>query len=418
MTSNKLSPSSVDIPVNTTTLPDVPTESLTTQDQHETTAPLSIFTPPYPPEASLSSIPHDFFKCPKLPETSTSAVISQASTSSAAFSPDSVTYSVSITAILPDASTSYSAATSPAASSTFQILPEISSSTLPQSPPETPSSTSINLNSQQLNALKENSLFICDKMSRDELIMFHTRLAAPQDQSFLDPYLERKFEEFKRVIQSLVNVFKVYEEPPSKVTLTEGNILTLLPINGKKRKKRNRITPNLPSLLSSEEFGSASDKKSEENESDKRKVAKKLRREEKKTNNDNAFIKLIQEMENIESHAHKDEHNGKKKGRKQMKKLTSINITQDRDSDANSAVRKEMKEELAVNSDEALDYSDHQTNGSCLGCGQNYGGELLVQCEVCDSWWHKECTKTANNFNNKEQGFTFVCIQCCPDRLS
>uniref|UniRef100_A0A2C9L1F0 PHD-type domain-containing protein n=1 Tax=Biomphalaria glabrata TaxID=6526 RepID=A0A2C9L1F0_BIOGL len=210
----------------------------------------------------------------------------------------------------------------------------------------------------------------------------------------------------------------IYEEPPSKVTLTEGNILTLLPINGKKRKKRNRITPTLPSLLSSEEFGSASDKKSEENESDKKKVAKKLRREEKKTNNENAFIKLIQEMENIESHAHKDEHNGKKKGRKQTKKLTSINITQDRDSDANSAARKEMKEELAVNSDEALDYSDHQTNDSCLGCGQNYGGELLVQCEVCDSWWHKECTKTANNFNNKEQGFTFVCIQCCPDQLS
>uniref|UniRef100_A0A2C9L5X3 Uncharacterized protein n=1 Tax=Biomphalaria glabrata TaxID=6526 RepID=A0A2C9L5X3_BIOGL len=135
MTSNKLSPSSVDIPVNTTTLPDVPTESLTTQDQHETTAPLSIFTPPYPPEASLSSIPHDFFKCPKLPETSTSAVISQASTSSAAFSLDAVaSYLVSLTTIQLDVSTSYSAATS-SGPSTFQVLPEIPSSTLPQSLP-------------------------------------------------------------------------------------------------------------------------------------------------------------------------------------------------------------------------------------------------------------------------------------------
>ncbi|KAK0047492.1 jerky protein [Biomphalaria pfeifferi] len=140
-----------------TTLPDE--ENLTSQDQLETTAPLSIFTPPYAPETSLSSIPHDFFKCPKLPETSTSAVISQASMSSAAFSLDTVaSYSVSITTIQPDVSTSYSVATS-SAPSTFQVLPEIPSSTLPQSPPETPSSTSINLNRQQLNALKENSLF-------------------------------------------------------------------------------------------------------------------------------------------------------------------------------------------------------------------------------------------------------------------
>ncbi|KAI8784592.1 hypothetical protein BgiBS90_014119 [Biomphalaria glabrata] len=122
---------------------------------------------------------------------------------------------------------------------TFQVICETPASASPQASPETQRTTSMNINSNQFKNLKEHTLFILDQVSRNEVVMFYSRLATLEDQTFPDQHLENKFRQFKNTIQSLIDVFQINEEPTPQATLTQADILKIPVFKGKGKKTNN-----------------------------------------------------------------------------------------------------------------------------------------------------------------------------------
>ncbi|XP_055896592.1 uncharacterized protein LOC129928096 [Biomphalaria glabrata] len=206
--------------------------------------------------------------------------------------------------------------------------------------------------------------------------MFYSRLATLEEQTFPDQHLENKFRQFKNTIQSLIDVFRINEEPTPQATLTQADILKIPVFKGKGKKTNStRNTPTLPSLLSGKEFQQALKKKIDRiEETDRKKIVTKLQKDElkRKKEEEKATNKVVKDKEKVEKQMHKQVIERKKLEAKKMNKpSTSKDI--DEDSEDNPSLRREMDKELAAGVDGADQVRNQTTKDTCSGCGKKGG---------------------------------------------
>ncbi|XP_059139407.1 uncharacterized protein LOC131927669 [Physella acuta] len=167
------------------------------------------------------------------------------------------------------------------------------------------SKTGLELNSRQLKALMEYTLFVSDDISKKHLLSFFSRLANNLTSDFLDPREENDYKKFKELSLSLLSACEATAsgEQVPKASLSVDDILKIPNFASKKGKGKKRKWPSMPNLVSGDEFREALRKKIKEKEEiRKRKVDNKHQRDEikKKKQEMKEYRKVLREKERKE----------------------------------------------------------------------------------------------------------------------
>uniref|UniRef100_A0A2C9KNC9 DDE-1 domain-containing protein n=1 Tax=Biomphalaria glabrata TaxID=6526 RepID=A0A2C9KNC9_BIOGL len=309
---------------NCTSLLQVPPEGFISSVALESTSPVlsKSSTSPDPPESTTSPTSCLPLKLEDSSETSSSLALAETSTS----------HSASIYIVSLDDSTSL-------------VSPEASTC---QSSSENPIAAPMTYNDQQVTALKEHSLFICNEMSGGELSMFFSRLANPQTQILFDPLHEKKFQQFEALTRFMVQTFKAPEDLSPKTPQRPDNIVMVPTLKEKEQGKRvcPVATTNLPGRVSGEELKDALKRKLSEKVNRLRE--KKQRREEKEQR------RLFKELLRIEKKKRKEKRARKRAEQEQLKIATLSHVL---DGSTDPIVKRDSEFEMVV-FEEAIDNLD------------------------------------------------------------
>ncbi|GFO42280.1 tigger transposable element-derived protein 6-like protein [Plakobranchus ocellatus] len=143
----------------------------------------------------------------------------------------------------------------------------------------------------QLSALRAYTVFIQEEIGSRKSKDFLDRLSSTQPQ----PAGDHEFQSFHDHIQKLTEAFT--RKTPEKVPLTQEDILKLPKFNSSKGCRKRKMTPTIPHLLSSEEWGNLKKKKILDKEEAKRKKNEKKEAKRKKNEKKEAKIKKNEKKE-------------------------------------------------------------------------------------------------------------------------
>ncbi|XP_012944713.1 uncharacterized protein LOC101864422 isoform X1 [Aplysia californica] len=274
---------------------------------------------------------------------------------------------------------------------------------------------------KQLEAMRNFTLFVVDDLGRNGFLRCHQALTRDTTEN------HEGFMQFKRLAANLKSSFEIPEvTTQSRAPLTSNDILRLPNFSGKGKKKMKKAAPRMQNVLSGAERREAIRlKESAREKQEKEKLARKTAREEEAgQSRENWERRLGREMTEVARQEKAAEMQGEwqeKKDQALLKKLErgAPKKRKRSDSDEDENVKGEV-EQIMREADEEESVEDEygESNDKCKGCAaKRHEADLLVACEVCDSWWHTSCTKSASNLTVEElEDFSFVCDKCCPNQ--